>query len=39
MKKVAYTKLHARPATNRTWDKLVVIWKSRISETHALYKK
>ena len=38
MKKVAYTKLHARPATNRSWDKLVKS-ENEISGTYALYKK
>ena len=38
MKKVKHTKLHARPATYHTWDKLVNS-ENEISTTHALYKK
>jgi hypothetical protein len=38
MEKVAYKKLHARPATNHSWDKLVVP-ENEISGTYTLYKK
>ena len=36
--KVAYTKLHARPATNHMWDKLVVSWKRDFKNTRTISK-